>query len=272
MNHDERADARFLGLLRETAEKLAREAGQVTLEHFGGVLRADAKADGTPVTVADRAAEEVLRQGIRERFPGHTIVGEEFGEDAGTDDIRWILDPIDGTQSFMRGVPLYAVLIGVELRGIPAVGVAAFPALGEMVSAAAGLGARWWRSGATSPSPARVSHLRTTSEAAILTTDLRRILEDPLRAGWQHLSGQARIVRGWGDAWGHALVATGRAEVMIDPVLELWDAAPLLPILREAGGRFTDLNGRETIHGRSGVSTNGHLHEAVLEALSLPPG
>ncbi len=245
------------------AEELARQAGEVTLRYFGERVPAEAKGDGSPVTRADREAEQLLRKGIRRRFPGHGILGEEFGEEGSGAAVRWILDPIDGTRSFMRGVPLYGVLVGIEAAGVPVVGVAHFPALrGETVSAARGLGCR--RDGR----PASVSGTTTLSGAAVLTTDPERILDAPATAaGWRRLAGGADLARSWGDAWGHVLVATGRAEVMIDPVLSPWDAAPLLPILQEAGGRFTDLLGRATIHGGSGVSSNGLLHDEVLASL-----
>jgi histidinol-phosphatase len=261
-------DRKFVEKLLRLGEVIALEAGALTLQHFGQVLEADSKGDGTPVTIADRAAERLLRERIRHTFPGHGILGEEFGEEEGPDPVRWILDPIDGTQAFMRGVPLYAVLIGVEVEGEAAVGVAHFPALGETVSAAAGLGCRWYMQGRESPEIARTSTIDSLAMAATLTTEAARADASPIGPGWRALCESSRITRGWGDAYGHALVATGRAEVMVDPVLAVWDAAPLLPIVREAGGRFTDLQGNETIHGGSGISTNGPLHADVLATLS----
>lgn len=247
--------------LREAAESFGREAGEVTLRYFGEPVRADAKADGTPVTRADREAEELLRERIRERFPDHGILGEEFGEERPDAKIRWILDPIDGTRSFMRGVPLYGVLIGVEVEGEPVVGVTHFPALRETVSAARGLGCTWNRA------PCSVSRTESLEDALVLTTDVERILSRPQGTGWRILQQRAAFSRSWGDCYGHALVATGRAEVMVDPVLSAWDASPFLTILTEAGGRFTSLDGTETIHGGSGVSSNGRLHDGVLELL-----
>lgn len=253
--------------LLDDAVAMALEAGAVTLSHFGDVLAAESKADGTPVTRADREAEQLLRERIRSLHPGHSIVGEEFGEDEGTEPVRWILDPIDGTRAFARGVPLYGVLIGIEIDGEPAAGVTHFPALDETVAAARGEGCRWWPRGSRSAVPAKVSGTDTFDRSLALTTDLERILKSPVAAGWRALSGKVEFVRGWGDAYGHALVATGRAEIMVDPILEIWDAAPLLPIVIEAGGTFTDLQGNETISGRSGVSTNGRRHKDVLEIL-----
>jgi len=248
------------------ALEIAQEAGALTLTHFGGVLESETKKDGTPVTVADRAAESLLRERIQDRFPGHGILGEEFGETDPGSSVRWILDPIDGTRSFQRGVPLYGVLIGVEVEGRPVVGVAHFPALGETVGAAVGHGCTW------NGRPARVSSVADLAEAAALTTDPMELLEGPLAKGWERLVRQVSLVRSWGDAYGHALVATGRAEIMVDPILSPWDAAPFLPILHEAGGRFTDRGGKPRMDGGSGISTNGILHDWVLETLQSRGG
>lgn len=250
------------GELLQVAQELARKAGVITLEHFGSVLSCEAKRDGTPVTVADIAAETFLRQEIERRFPGHGILGEEFGSTNPGASVRWILDPIDGTRSFMRGVPLFGVLLGIEVEGVPAVGVAHFPGLGETVAAATGRGC-YWNGRLT-----RVSTVTDLAKAAILTTDPAPLLDDSMRSGWEQLVRQASLARTWGDCYGHALVATGRAEVMIDPILSPWDAAPFLPILQEAGGRFTDREGINRLDGGSGISTNGLLHERVMEVLS----
>lgn len=254
-------------ILLEAAREWAVAAGEITLGYFGEVVAAQSKGDGTPVTRADREAETFLRNAIRERFPTHGILGEEFGEHIGEGSVRWILDPIDGTRSFMRGVPLYTVLIGIEVEGRPEVGVIHMPALRETVAAAHGQGCWWWRPGAASPVRARVSAVRELGEALVLTTDALRVERSELAPGWRRVREEADFSRGWGDAYGHALVATGRAEVMLDPELSPWDAAPLLPVVVEAGGAFSDLSGKATIHGGSGVSTNGRLHAEVLRAL-----
>ena len=244
------------------ALELAQQAGAITLEYFGRVLTAETKGDGTPVTEADRAAETHLRNEIGRRFPEHGILGEEYGESNPKAPVRWILDPIDGTRAFMRGIPLYGVLIGVEVGGSPAVGVAHFPALRETVGAASGHGCTW------NGNPARVSSVGTLSQAAALTTDLAELLEGPAARGWNSLVRRTSLARTWGDCYGHILVATGRAEIMVDPVLSPWDAAPFVPILQEAGGRFTDREGLERFHGGSGISTNGLFHEEVLALLA----
>jgi histidinol phosphatase-like enzyme (inositol monophosphatase family) len=225
------------------------------------LLASEAKRDGSPVTVADRAAENLLRDRIARRYPDHGILGEEFGESRPGARVRWILDPIDGTRSFMRGVPLYGVLIGIEVEGEPVVGVAHFPALEETVAAARGEGC-FWNGGA-----ARVSNVSEISESAVLTTDPVELLSGRWARGWEVLMRRCALARSWGDCYGHILVATGRAEVMVDPVLSPWDAAPFGPILSEAGGLFTDLSGTSGAHGGSGISTNGVLHQKVLDLL-----
>lgn len=258
MRQDQASPAELL----EISHEWAQAAGAITLEHFGGILTSETKKDGTPVTVADRAAEAYLRGCIEKRFPSHGILGEEFGETNPGATVRWIIDPIDGTRSFIRGVPLYGILIGVQLGGDCVVGVAHFPALGETVAAAVGEGC-YWNGGR-----ARVSSQSDLSASTVLTTDPVVLLDGPLAAGWEHLARSAALVRTWGDCYGHLLVATGRAEVMVDPILSPWDAAPFVPILLEAGGRFTDRAGVAGFQGGSGVSTNGVLHEEVLEILN----
>ncbi len=257
-----RATETELDDLLATAEELARGAGEITLQYFGGRVAAEAKADGTPVTRADREAEAALRAGILSRYPGHGVLGEEHGETNPGARVRWIVDPIDGTRSFIRGVPLYGVLIGIEIDGEPAVGVAHFPALGETVAAARGRGCAW------NGQPARVSSVDRLEDALLLTTDPQAIASSPYARGFASLQTAARYSRSWGDAYGHALVATGRAEVMVDPILSDWDAAPLLTIVTEAGGRYTTAGGDASIRGGSGVSTNGILHARVIAQLS----
>lgn len=247
--------------LLDFAVELAEAAGRITLRYYGHRIASDAKGDGSPVTVADREAEAMLRERIGARYPAHGILGEEYGEANPGARVRWILDPIDATRSFMRGVPLFGVLIGVEVDGAATVGVAHFPALGETVAAATGLGCTW------NGAPCRVSGPTRLEDALVLTTDPVMLQTVGKDRGWDDLERRAGLVRTWGDCYGHALVATGRAEVMVDPIMSVWDCAPFLPILREAGGRFTDRDGVEHIHGGSAVSTNGPLHDEVLALL-----
>ena len=255
------ADGEQVRTLLDAAVDFAREAGDLTLRWYGGVVDSDPKNDGSPVTVADRSAEELIRERIAERFPDHGVLGEEYEERNPGARVRWILDPIDATRSFMRGVPLFGVLIGVEVDGEAVVGVAHFPALDEIVAAGKGLGCTW------NGEPCRVSEVDALERALVCTTDVERLLSRAEGPGWRTLQQRAAFSRTWGDCYGHMLVATGRAEVQVDPVMKPWDAGPFLTILTEAGGRFTTLGGEATIHGGSGVSTNGRFHDEVLATL-----
>ncbi|MES2459732.1 MAG: inositol monophosphatase family protein [Armatimonadota bacterium] len=245
--------------LLDVAIDAAYLAGKRTLAYFNTGVVPDIKADNTPVTIADREAESVLRERILRSFPDHTILGEEQGETTGTAPYRWTVDPIDGTKSFIAGVPLYGVLIGVEVRGEPSVGVIYLPALDDMVAAATGLGCTWnGRSCHVSP----VSDLR---EAVIVTSSIVRCQERS--DAFDTLTAKTRVQRTWGDAFGYALVATGRAEIMLDSVQNPWDCAPMLPIMREAGGMFTDWRGNPTYLNGEGVATNAALNREVLDIL-----
>jgi histidinol phosphatase-like enzyme (inositol monophosphatase family) len=237
----------------------AWQAGQLTLAHFQTGVAVERKGDDSPVTVADRGAEQLLRRLIEGRFPGHAVVGEEYGESERDSTYRWIIDPIDGTQSFIRGVPLYGVLIGLEIAGEVAVGVSHFPGLGEMVAAARGEGCRW------NGRPAHVSDVSRLDQALLVFSDWAGFAGHGRAEAWARLCQATRTLRGWGDCYGHCLVATGRAEVMLDPIMSAWDCAALLPILQEAGGTFTDWQGQATIYGQEAVSTNGALFDQVME-------
>lgn len=249
--------------LLDFATDVAMEAGDLTLRYYGGVVSHDAKGDGSPVTIADREGERLIRARVGERYPEHGVLGEELGESNPGARVRWILDPIDATRSFMRGVPLYGVLVAIEVEDTPVVGVAHFPPLRETVAAGRGLGCTL--NGAS----CRVSSVSRLEDALVLTTDVERILSRPEGVGWRRLQRRAAFSRTWGDCYGHALVATGRAEVMVDPVMNPWDAGPFLTLITEAGGRFTSREGAQTIHGGSGISTNGTLHDEVLGELRI---
>lgn len=239
----------------------AWQAGQRTLAYFQTGVAVERKADASPVTVADRDAEELLRRLIEDRFPHHAIVGEEFGETTRDSAYRWFLDPIDGTQSFIRGVPLYGVLIGLEIEGEMVVGVAHFPGLKEMVAAARGEGCQW------NGRPAHVSDVSSLDQALIAYSDCANFAAYGLAGAWTRLQEASRTQRGWGDCYGHCLVATGRAEVMLDPIMNAWDSAALLPILQEAGGTFTDWDGNARIYSGNALSTNGPLFDQVMKTV-----
>jgi len=243
----------------DLASEAAYEAGRLTLGYFRTeAARPEFKEDETPVTVADREAERLVRQRISGRYPGHAVVGEEFGTEGSSEDLRWIVDPIDGTKAFVRGVPLYAVLIGLEIEGVCEVGAAYFPALDEMVCAASGEGC--FSNGRS----VRVSGTKRLGDGIVCFTDAKGFDKYGRGAEWLRVLSAAGDARGWSDAYGHALVATGKADLMLDPALNPWDAAPFPPILREAGGVFCDWSGDETIYAHEGISTTPALLPEVL--------
>jgi histidinol phosphatase-like enzyme (inositol monophosphatase family) len=244
----------------------AREAGEITLRYFRrDNFRIERKADDSPVTIADREAEQHLRDRIAAAFPHDGILGEEFGEQPGTSGYRWILDPIDGTKSFIYGVPLYGQLIGVEREQRSVVGVINVPALEECVYAAAGHGA-WYCRGPSAEPPRRasVSRVPRLADGLLLTSELEGYA---VVGRWDlltRLSAAAWITRTWGDCYGYLLVATGRAEAMVDPRMHVWDAAALQPIVEEAGGTFTDWQGKPSIYTGNAVASNGLVAGEVL--------
>lgn len=239
----------------------AWHAGQLTLAYFQTGVQVQWKGDESPVTEADQGAEQLIRKLISRRFPDHAVMGEEYGETETDSTHRWIIDPIDGTRSFIQGVPLYGVLMGLEIDKDPVVGAAYFPALREMVAAARGEGCRW------NGRVARVSQVSRLEDALLSHTDVESLEVERTRDFWNRIKAATRIQRGWGDCYGHCLVATGRAEIQIDPIMSSWDCAALAPILEEAGGTFTDWEGNSTIHGPDAFSTNGLLFEPVRALL-----
>lgn len=245
--------------LLDVAIQVAYRGGKRTLAYYNAGVQVEIKSDASPVTIADREAERVMRELITASFPEHAILGEEEGETAGEAPYRWILDPIDGTKSFIAGVPLYGTLVGVEVRGEPRVGVIYLPALDDMVAAADGLGCTW------NGRPCRVSEVRRPAEALVVTSSIMRCQQRS--DAFNRLAAVTRQQVTWGDAFGYALVATGRAEVMLDSVVSPWDVAPMPPILREAGGYFSDWRGKPTIHGGDGVACNTALRAEVLDVL-----
>jgi len=245
----------FLDFATETAYL----AGRLTLGYFHTGVQSDIKADETPVTIADRKAEELIRCRIEERYPRHAIVGEELGvkESEGASH-RWFIDPIDGTKSFICGVPLYAVLLGLEIEGTVEVGVAYFPGTDEMLYAATGEGC-WWNG-----RRARVSNVSTMKKAVVTFGNIASFARFGRSEEWRRIQEAAYFCRGWSDAYGHLLVATGRAELMLDPVMNSWDCGPFPPILQEAGGYFGDWQGNSTIYSGEALGTTGKLLDQVL--------
>lgn len=266
------------------AIEVAEAGGAVTLQYFRAGTAVERKADRSPVTVADRECERVMRSMLAERFPDDGVLGEEAGEDEGTSGRRWILDPIDGTRSFIHGVPLYGVMVALEVDGQVPVGVLHFPALGETVAAARGLGCTW------NGEPCRVSERADLATALVVTSGDARLLDpanprspmsptspsdDDERAlaarvsALGRLAGQCGTFRTWGDCYGYALVASGRAEAMLDPVLNIWDAAAVRPVIEEAGGVFTDWSGQPGHTSGHVIATNAALADQVREIVEV---
>lgn len=244
------------------AIELAVAAGTSTLDLFqDAALRVQRKGDGTPVTAADLAAETLVRQRLAERFPEDGVMGEEHTDTSGTSGRTWVVDPIDGTKAFTKGVPLYATLIALIDEHGPAIGVIHLPGLRETVAAGRGLGATF------NDAPCRVSEHDELNGAYCMTSGfsywpeeaLDRVLHSPL------------VLRTWGDAYGYALVATGRAEAMVDPLANPWDVAPMAVIIPEAGGSFTSIDGstgRDAWQNGSGVATNGRIHTDLIGVIN----
>jgi len=242
------------------AVEVALRAGHATMQHYQTGVTTELKPDRSPVTAADRAAERLARELITARFPDDAIIGEEFGAE-GSSERRWILDPIDGTRTFIRGVPFFGFLLALQVGDEVPIGVMHFPALNETVSAAHGLGC-WWNA-----KRAHVSNIGALGDALVCTTDAESVTRSPRADSWQRLTGAAGLTRTWGDCYGYALVATGRAEAMLDATVSIWDIAAVSPIIREAGGVLTDWDGNNGYDIPSAVATNGMLAEETRRVL-----
>ncbi len=240
----------------------AWQAGRISLGYFQTQFEVEKKADQSPVTIADKSAEQKLRELIEKYYPDDGIIGEEFGTKQGKTAFNWIIDPIDGTRSFVAGVPLYATLVALVENNSPVVGVAHFPALNETVYAARGGGCFW------DGRRTRVSRIAALKDATLLGSDIR--VPEKKAGAWQRLVAGTGLQRTWGDAYGYSLVATGRADIMVDSIMKVWDCAPFGVILEEAGGTFTDWRGRSTIHGGESIATNGLLYSQVMQTMKDP--
>ncbi|MBN1303760.1 MAG: histidinol phosphate phosphatase [Anaerolineales bacterium] len=243
------------------ATNLAYKAGRITLGYYQTGIRPEFKPDDTPVTAADRAVEEYIRGQIERVYPGHAILGEEFGSSDKQNMFRWIIDPIDGTKTFMRGVPLYAVLIGLEVEGDVKVGAVNFPALDEMLCAADGEGC-WWNG-----RRAHVSGVDSLEKSFLCYTNIRNMYKHDRGEAWERLNRSVFASRGWSDAYGYLLAATGRVEVMLDPIMSIWDCGPFPPIFREAGGYFGSWDGRSGHTYSEALACNSAVLDEVLAVI-----
>lgn len=243
--------------LEQFAVYAAQTAGKITLEYFRQDFQVEYKEDSSPVTIADRKCEEELRELIGREFPDHAILGEEFGQ-SGTSESLWILDPIDGTKPFVAGVPQYTVLIGFTTDDQGLVGVIHSPALDRTMSASRGNGC--WVNG-------RQTHVSTTGalrDAKLLCSDYAGVFKRSSTRGAKTLCG-CEFAPGWGDAFGHSLVAEGKCDAMLDAYLHIWDTAAVKVCIEEAGGVFTDWQGNSHLHVPDGMSANPLLHAELLE-------
>ena len=247
------------------ALQMADEADALTLDRFGALdLHVETKPDLTPVTDADKSAEELLRGLLVANRPDDAVVGEEFGGTAVFEGRQWVLDPIDGTKNFVRGVPVWSTLIALLQDGVPTVGVVSAPALGR----------RWWASSGEGAFTSFNGVTRRISVSGVSELDSASLSYSDLTTGWEdrrpqfvELTDAVWRVRGYGDFWSYCLLAEGAVDVVTEPEVKLWDLAPLDIVVREAGGRFTSIDGAPGPHGGSAIATNGLLHDEVLGRL-----
>lgn len=259
MYHGLSVNSRKMSPRLAIAIRAAHRAGRLTLKYFQTGAAVDIKSDDTPVTAADREAEQLIRSELATSYPGETVLGEEQGLSGAGDD-RWVIDPIDGTKSFIAGVPLYATLLSYERAGEPEIGVCYFPALDEMLYAEKGGGTFW------NGRPAQVTGRMHAGGSTVVCGSILRLSVQGRLDKLLKLAERAIAVRTWCDAYGHALVATGRADVMVDPVVSRWDISAVSLIVREAGGVFTDFQGNENLAEEALSGTPG-IHRQFLHGL-----
>jgi histidinol-phosphatase len=251
----------------DTARRAVEAASAASLAHFRRGVRVEVKPDRTPVTVADRESEAAILAIVKEAFPDHAFLGEETGAHDGDAELRWIVDPIDGTKGFTRGRSFWGALVGLEHRGAVVAGAMALPALGEIYWGARGLGA-WLRTGDAEPVRLRVSRVPEWADATLSLGEPHVLLVPPLLERVARLATSASTARCYGDLAGAALVLKGHAEAWIEAGVKIWDLGPLPVLVEEAGGRFTDLDGNPTIASGACLASNGLVHDHVLRTLA----
>ncbi|MBY0526262.1 MAG: histidinol phosphate phosphatase [Gemmataceae bacterium] len=245
----------------EVAVAAAQKAGQLALGFFDTDLTVEWKHDQSPVTIADRNAEALLRTTLLGTFPQDGFLGEESGDHPGTSGFRWIIDPVDGTRSFVRGIPIWATLVGLEYQGETIAGVAVVPALGQTYRALRGDGAY------RNERRIRVSDVAVLKDAMLFYSSVSWFVAAGREKDFLRLASRTQRQRGFGDFYGFVLVAQGSGEVMLEDGVHIWDVAAIKPIVEEAGGRFSDWGGNATIHRSDVIASNGKLHDEVLAIL-----
>jgi histidinol phosphatase-like enzyme (inositol monophosphatase family) len=250
-----------LNELKHFCRRLAEESGQIIRKYYRTPITVETKSDASPVTVADKAVEERMRELIMKEFPEHGIVGEEFSVYNSGAEYQWILDPIDGTKSFVCGVPLFGTLIALTKKNAPLIGLINQPILNECLIGDNG-------STELNGNKIVVRPCHQLSSAILLSTDHLDFGKYRTQAGFEALIREVAYYRTWGDCYGYSLVAAGFADIMIDPVMNLWDLMALIPIIRGAGGRITDYRGEDPAKGDSIVATAGLIHDEVIKILN----
>jgi histidinol-phosphatase len=249
----------------EAALEAAHQAGALALRYFDADVAVEWKKDHSPVTIADLEAESLLRSTLLQAFPDDGFLGEEQGEKTGTSGYRWIIDPIDGTRNFVRGIPLWATLVGLEYRNEQIAGVVAVPALGQTFRALRGDGAY------RGERRIRVSDVAVLGESMMFYSSLSWFIKAGYRDNFLDLAAHVQRQRGFGDFYGFVLVAQGSGEMMVEHGVHSWDVAAVKPIVEEAGGRFSNWDGNSTIHRPDVVASNGLVHDEVLAKLRPRP-
>ncbi len=249
--------------LIDFARSLAHDSGEIVRGYFRTPVSVTAKADASPVTVADQKAEEIMRERIVKTFPEHGIIGEEFGVHNPEAAYQWVLDPIDGTLNFIAGGLMFGTLIALLKDGEPILGVIHQPILHELLI---GTDSETTFNGTR----VRVRACSDLADATLLTTDPYLIKAHQNLERFDALRQRVRVYRGWGDCYGYLLLAIGQVDIMIDPIMNLWDIMALIPVVRGAGGRITDYHGGDPTRGTSIVATGGDLHQEVLDILNPP--
>jgi histidinol-phosphatase len=248
--------------LKPFLHRLAEASGAIIAPRYRDLgLKVERKTDGSPVTEADKRAEEAIRALIAKDFPDHGVMGEEFGTDNPDAEYVWVIDPIDGTISFTAGCPLFATLVGLLHHGRPVLGMINQPITGQRCIGDC-------EQTLLNDQRVTLRPVEALSDAVLLTTDMENIGRHREASGFERLRRECRLVRTWGDAYGYLLLAMGRADVMLDPIMNPWDVLPLVPVVRGAGGVISDWYGNDVSKGDSCVAASPALHARVVQLLS----
>ncbi len=240
---------------------LSEESGKIIRKYFRKEISIESKKDESPVTIADKSAEEKMREMIMKEFPDHGIIGEEFGTHNPEAEYKWILDPIDGTKSFISGALSFGTLIALTKKGEPILGVINHPILNEFLIGD-NLTAK------LNDQNVKVRSIQSVEDATLLATDHLMVGDYQNRKGFDELTRKVKLYRNWGDCYGYYLVATGFADIMIDPVMNIWDLMALIPVIRGAGGEITDYQGNDPAKGKSSVAASKEIHKKVINILN----